>query len=123
MTTTTDTEHTNHDVRPCRIATIQKRNSRIVPFDPSRISAAIIKAGRATDQFDELIAESLTSQVLELADSVFRTNTPSVEQIQDLVAIQTDGQSVHPLPQSAYEDSRVGFSRQRGTDASLPRPD
>ena len=85
MTTTTDTEHTNHDARPYRITAIQKRNSRIVPFDPGKITAAIHKAGRATDQFDELIAESLTRQVLELGDTVFRDNTPTIEQIQDLV--------------------------------------
>ena len=85
MTKTTDTRPSNHDVQPCRITTIQKRNGSVVPFDPPRIRDAILKAGRATDQFDELMADSLTRQVLELADTVFRENGPTVEQIQDLV--------------------------------------
>ena len=85
MTTTADTEYTNHNVRPCRITTIQKRSGQIVPFDQGKITTAIHKAGRATDQFDELIAVSLVRQVLELADTIFRDNTPTVEQIQDLV--------------------------------------
>ena len=85
MTTTTDANRANHGGRACRIRKIQKRNGHLVPFDAPKITAAILKAGRATGQFDELMADSLTRQVLELADSVFRENTPTVERIQDLV--------------------------------------
>ncbi|MDI6907328.1 MAG: ribonucleoside triphosphate reductase [Thermoanaerobacterales bacterium] len=65
---------------------IQKRDGRIVPFDRSRITTAILKALRATGEssWAEEAAPAVTQRVLEaLARQDIRT--PSVEQVQDLV--------------------------------------
>ena len=66
---------------PC----IQKRDGRHVPFEAGKISAAILKAGRATGEFGQETAHSLMLQVLILARSVSSTGLPTVEEVQDLV--------------------------------------
>lgn len=66
-------------------ATIRKRDGRIVPFDATRISAALAKAGRATGEYGEDTARWLTVRVLSLAQTVIDERCPSVEQIQDVV--------------------------------------
>ncbi len=64
---------------------IAKRDGRIVPFEHSKITAAILKAGRATGEFEEAEARRLSIRVLTLAQTVFGEDIPSVEAIQDLV--------------------------------------
>ncbi|RJP86721.1 MAG: ribonucleoside triphosphate reductase [Desulfobacteraceae bacterium] len=64
---------------------IKKRNGRIDDFDSSKITAAIAKAGIATEEFDEKEARKLTLRVLTLAHDILRTSTPEVEDIQDIV--------------------------------------
>jgi len=46
---------------------------------------AILKAGRATGEFDEPIAQKLTIRVLSLAQTVLHEEIPTVEALQDLV--------------------------------------
>ncbi|HID97900.1 MAG TPA: ribonucleoside triphosphate reductase [Thermodesulfobacteriaceae bacterium] len=64
---------------------IRKRDQRIVPFDASKITTAILKAGKATGEFDMPEARRLTIRVLSLAQTVFQDDMPTVEEIQDLV--------------------------------------
>ncbi|OCC14729.1 Ribonucleotide reductase of class III (anaerobic), large subunit [Dissulfuribacter thermophilus] len=64
---------------------IIKRDGRIVPFDSTKITTAILKAGRATGEFGDVEAKRLTIRVLTLAQAVFADVMPSVEEIQDLV--------------------------------------
>ncbi len=64
---------------------IIKRDGRRVPFDASKITNAIAKAGKATGEFDEKTAQKLTIRVLNLAYQIFGNRTPSVEEIQDIV--------------------------------------
>jgi ribonucleoside-triphosphate reductase (formate) len=45
---------------------IRKRDGRIVPFDSSKITAAIAKAGKATGEFREREARRLALKVLTL---------------------------------------------------------
>ncbi|MEA2102780.1 MAG: ribonucleoside triphosphate reductase [Thermodesulfobacteriota bacterium] len=63
---------------------ITKRDSRVVAFDASKITAAISKAGEVTGEFDYEIAKRLTLKVLSMATGVLST-APAVEQIQDIV--------------------------------------
>ncbi|RTZ96466.1 MAG: ribonucleoside triphosphate reductase [Deltaproteobacteria bacterium] len=63
---------------------IQKRNGRPEPFDPGKITGAILKAGRATGEFDQPAARRLTLRVLTMAQVALEA-TPTVEVIQDLV--------------------------------------
>jgi anaerobic ribonucleoside-triphosphate reductase len=68
-----------------RFEKILKRDGRLVAFDSRKISQAILGAGRATGEFSEEIAHSLTSRVLALAQCMLPASVPTVEKIQDLV--------------------------------------
>ena len=64
---------------------IRKRDHRLVPFESSKITSAILKAGRATGEFKGDTARRLTIRVISLAQTVFLTDVPTVEEIQDMV--------------------------------------
>ena len=64
---------------------IKKRNGQVVEFDPSNITAAIAKAGRATGEFADKEAKKLTLRVLTLAHDIRLGPVPEVEEIQDIV--------------------------------------
>nr|WP_028842912.1 anaerobic ribonucleoside-triphosphate reductase [Thermodesulfovibrio islandicus] len=64
---------------------IIKRDGRIVPFDPEKITTAIAKAGKATGEFDYDVARRLTVKVLAITEELIRDRVPHVEEIQDIV--------------------------------------
>ena len=64
---------------------IRKRSGNIVAFDKAKIVRAIQKAGEATGEFSEDIAEVLTLRVLNLAIQVINSDIPEVERVQDIV--------------------------------------
>ena len=51
------------------IEQIKKRDGRIVEFAPSKITAAIAKAGHASGEFGERDAKKMTLRVLTMAMS------------------------------------------------------
>jgi ribonucleoside-triphosphate reductase len=63
----------------------RKRDGSVVEFDPSKITSAIAKAGKATGEFNEAEAGNLSSKVLDLANSLSLGPVPGVEGIQDAV--------------------------------------
>ncbi len=67
------------------IEQIKKRDGRIVEFNPSKITAAIAKAGHASGEFEERDAKKMTLRVLTLAHELRMGSTPEVEEIQDIV--------------------------------------
>ncbi|UCD50086.1 MAG: ribonucleoside triphosphate reductase [Phycisphaerales bacterium] len=68
-----------------RFFQVRKRDGRLVGFDFAKIQAAILKAGKATDEFGADTAQQLALRVLNLAQMTFMTTQPEVEQLQDLV--------------------------------------
>ncbi|MDH5442364.1 MAG: ribonucleoside triphosphate reductase [Candidatus Nomurabacteria bacterium] len=66
------------------ITTIVKRNGEEQLFDSQKIKSAIAKAGRATQEFDESIAEKLTQEVLGKVAKELSV-PPRVEDIQNMV--------------------------------------
>ncbi|MCL1890184.1 MAG: ATP cone domain-containing protein, partial [Desulfovibrionaceae bacterium] len=64
---------------------IKKRDGDLAEFDAAKITSAILKAGKATGEFEEREARRLTMQVLSLARAVNLPDTPDVESIQDVV--------------------------------------
>jgi ribonucleoside-triphosphate reductase len=66
-------------------STIRKRNGEVVPFDASKITSAIGKAGAATEEFGEREARRLTMRVLKYAERMHLPDPPEVEEIQDIV--------------------------------------
>ena len=65
--------------------TIRKRDGREVPFEASKIRAALEKAGCATGEFGPEEARSLTLRALAVASASLESETPTVERIQDVV--------------------------------------
>ena len=70
---------------PAVFSQIRKRDGRIVSFNAAKIMAAILKAGRATGEFDQKTACQLTNRVLCLPQTALPHDIPTVEQIQDAV--------------------------------------
>ncbi len=66
-------------------SSIVKRDGRVVEFNPSKITDAIAKAGKATGEFDYETAKRLTIRVLDLAYRLIGERNPTVEEIQDIV--------------------------------------
>ncbi|MDD2758461.1 MAG: ribonucleoside triphosphate reductase [Patescibacteria group bacterium] len=64
---------------------IKKRDGRVVKFDAAKITRVIAKAGVATGEFDEKIAQKLTAKALAMAGDLIKAKIPNVEDIQDLV--------------------------------------
>jgi anaerobic ribonucleoside-triphosphate reductase len=64
---------------------IKKRNGNIVPFDSSKITLAVAKAGKATGEFEEREAKKITLRILTLAHQLRLGPQPDVEEIQDIV--------------------------------------
>ncbi len=80
---------------------IRKRDGRIVPFNPLKITRAIEKAGIATGEFNGKEAVEITEKVLKAAQRQLRTDTPTVEEIQDLVE--------HALLTSPYKKTAKAY--------------
>ena len=64
---------------------IKKRDGRLVEFDSTKITTALVKAGKATEEFGEREARKLTLRVLTLAHEMRLGPLPEVEEIQDIV--------------------------------------
>ena len=68
-----------------QMTSITKRNGDVVAFEPTKITAAIAKAGGATGEFDGREARRLTVKVLACAEAMHTGSLPDVEEIQDIV--------------------------------------
>lgn len=64
---------------------IRKRSGETVDFNAQKITDAILQATHATREFDAAEARRLTIRILSLAQTVIDHDTPTVEEIQDLV--------------------------------------
>jgi len=67
------------------IDSVRKRDGRIEPFNPQKITNAIFKALKATGEGDYELAEKLSSEVVKVLNKKFAGQIPSVEEIQDVV--------------------------------------
>lgn len=68
-----------------RIREVRKRDSRIVPFDESKITDAIYAAIRSVGEGDRALAVELASAVTHFLEERFTGAIPGIEDIQDLV--------------------------------------
>ncbi len=69
-----------------RIKQIRKRDGRIVKFEKSKVSEAILKTIEATGEQDGILSDKLADKVVEHLESQTPKNKiPSVEDIQDIV--------------------------------------
>ena len=82
-------EKAEQNTRPENIyREIRKRDGRVVPFDPEKITEAIFKAAQAVGGSNRAIAENLTRQVIEsLQQKIPPGIVPTVEEVQDEVEV------------------------------------
>ncbi|MCA6070775.1 MAG: ribonucleoside triphosphate reductase [Endomicrobium sp.] len=66
-------------------SSILKRDGLREAFDPKKISAAIAKAGKATGEFNQDIADRLTLKALSVLRNAIEDRKPTIEDIQDVV--------------------------------------
>lgn len=64
---------------------IQKRDGRVVDFDPNKITEAIFKAAQAVGGQDRTTAMELTLKVIKYLEEHFKGTIPNVEDVQDAV--------------------------------------
>lgn len=64
---------------------IRKRDGRVVVFHPEKITEAIFKAANACGGSDYMRAEELCKQILHEANRTITTDTPDIEEIQDVI--------------------------------------
>ncbi len=69
------------------ISKIQKRDGRIVPFAIEKITLAVYKAFTATGISDKKEAEKISAEVISQLIYQNTNETPSVEQVQDIVEL------------------------------------
>ena len=67
---------------------IRKRDNQIVPFEIEKITSAILKAGEATGEFNDKIANQLTLHVINLAQQIVNDRTCWGNVFRPLGAIQ-----------------------------------
>lgn len=91
---------------------IKKRDGRLVPFSPDKITVALTKAGTATGEFGPETAEQLMNQVVAAAVGRNGTHIPEVEEIQDIVE-SILMQSPYPKAAKAYIIYREQHARIR----------
>ncbi len=100
------------------IKKIIKRGGAFVPFDSTKITNAIKKAGEAAlENFSQEDAEKISKKVLEILKRKYDNKTPNVEQIQDVVEITLMAQNEEKfhLIAKAYILYREEHSRIRNT--------
>ena len=97
---------------------IQKRDGKIVNFNPEKITDAIAAAGSATEEFKYDRAKQLTEKVLKRAEETIDRRTPKVEQIQDIVE-QILMESSFKRTAKAYITYRQERNRTRDAKSNL----
>lgn len=90
------------DLAKKKFSRIEKRDGKIVDFEPEKIVRAIEKAGEATGEFGRDIAAKLAHRVIEILNKQFDAdNLPTVEKVQDIVE--------HVLMDSVFEDTAKAY--------------
>ena len=97
---------------------IQKRDGKIVNFNPEKIIEAIAAAGAATEEFKYDRAKSLAEKAVKRAEETITNRTPKVEQIQDIVE-QVLMESSFKRTAKAYITYRQERNRTREAKSNL----
>jgi len=71
--------------RLVKVSKITKRDGRIVDFDQTKITNAILKALTAVERRDGDLAKRLSNEVVKLVNERFEGRIPGVENVQDVV--------------------------------------
>jgi ribonucleoside-triphosphate reductase len=100
---------------------ITRRDGAAIPFDPDRIRHAIARAGRASGEFDDPVADQITDAVVDTLVARFPDRAPHVEDIQDEVewALMRAGQYRAARSYIVYraQHARMRHDRHAAVDA------
>lgn len=101
---------------------VKKRNGDVVPFDQARITAATLKAMKASKEGGERDAENVSSKVVKELAKIYPEGTIlSIEQIQDVVESQLI-LSDYPKTAKNYILYRRDRERVRKEVKKIPKP-
>ncbi|MDD4408958.1 MAG: ATP cone domain-containing protein, partial [Clostridia bacterium] len=64
---------------------VYKRDGSLQPYNMEKITNAIFKAAQACGGNDKITAENLAKQVEEIIEKNYKSSTPTVEEIQNIV--------------------------------------
>ncbi len=102
--------------QPLKMMQIRKRDGRIVPFDREKITNAFYKAIEATGSRDRILADSLSTRVVEILDEKYGAEAiPAVEDVQDVVerALVENGQAKVAKVYIIYRQKRAEIRREK----------
>lgn len=97
------------------ISAVVKRNGQLVPFDPEKVTLAIYKAAAAVGGHDRELSETLTAEVVAALEGGYAGDTPSVEDIQDVVerVLIKNGHARTAKAYILYRHDRARMRRER----------
>lgn len=101
---------------PFRITQIRKRDGRIAPFDPEKITNAIYRGIVATGSRDHALAESLSVRVAEILEEKYgKEAIPAVEDVQDVVekVLVENGQAKVAKAYIIYRQKRAEIRKEK----------
>jgi len=101
---------------------IVKRDGRVVPFNPTKITTAIWKAMKEVGEGDEYLAQGVADRVLRSLESRFEHESPTVEEIQDAVeeALIERGQARTAKAYILYRKQHEDLREMRGLLREMP---
>ncbi len=67
------------------LTTVIKRDGRVVPLDPDKITNAIFRAAQSVGGTDQVLAQNITQKIIEHLEQTYSEKNPTVEDIQDTV--------------------------------------
>jgi uridine kinase len=105
------------------IQQVVKRSGDTVPFSPQRITNAIYRAAVAVGGRDQVTAEKLSQQVIEILEQKFPEGTiPTVEDVQDAVekVLIENAHAKVAKEFILYREERTRRRRERAGQASRP---
>ncbi len=94
---------------------ITKRDGQVKKFESSKITKAIIKAGKSTKEFDATDAEKITDAVIDIIIQENDYENLTVERVQDYVE--------HALLNSEYKQTAKAYILYREKRSQARRPD
>ena len=100
------------------VTQIKKRSGDIVDLIPTKITEAIFKAAASVGGTDNKLAKQLTAQVISELEKTYPEETPSVENVQDIVE-ETLIKSGHAHTAKAYILYRKKRSEERASRSSV----
>jgi len=106
---------------PQKVSKIQKRDGRIVDFDPRKIANAIHKALNAVKMRNRELAERLSREGVQIVEERFKDKIPTVEDVKDIVErdLSKNGYAEVAKAYILYRHKRAELRQKKSLPVSL----